>query len=292
MHSHAENPNNNPRLRTVIETDVSAGSGSPDAPESDKAPEKKSRKPLVIALSSIAGVALAAGIGMGLSANQAPQSAPTTETSADPTDTAEPTPEQTATPELTVEDIEIQAGLSAEQVGQAIIQRFDDWRNEGGSDKALYDEWIDTDLSNGEFTLAKAEGYAAIYAEALYVEGWQSHEDLKGNYEFNVRVNAETLEINLKTSNLTSNPALINPDDLEPYQRNIIFDGAREISSGDGTRVIEIDYYESNNADKNRAGEAFSQQTADFGQPTGRFTMTLVTVDGVERIAQTEVGSR
>ncbi len=279
-----------PHLKHVSAPERPAGSMSTPTPEAGRSPEKKSRKGLIIGVTSgIAGATLAAGAVMGLNAaNQAeaPSTQPTAEAPADP---SEPSPEAPASAELTVEQVEIQAGLSAEQVGQTIIERFDDWQNAGTNDPAIWNEWrsMPLEMTTGEFVVGKAEAFGAVYAQALYVDGWEAQEDLVRNYDFGVRTNANTLEMNLKTSNPTD-----NPEDLQGFQRNIKFESAREVSIGDGTRVIEIDFSESNNADQNRAGEAFGPETATFGQPTGRFTMTLVTVNGVERIAQTAVSER
>lgn len=285
-----------PRHRHVIAPERTPGvSTPPPAPERGTSREKKSKKGLVIGLTSgIAGAALAAGAIMGISAaNDVPRTEPTAEASGDLSqpNTSE---EQPTSPELTVEQLEIPTGLEVEQVGQTIIERLDSWQNAGTNDpavrQALRDARLTEGKTTGEFVTAKAEAYGAIFAAALYVDGWEARGDLVQNDQFNRDVNASTLELNLKTSNPDE-----NPDDLEPFQRNIHFVDARELSSEgvpgeDGyTRVIEIDFSESNNADRNRAGEAFAPETATFGTPQGRFTMTLVTVNGVEKIAASSV---
>lgn len=266
-------------------------------------PPKRSRRGLVIGgiAAGTAGVLLAGGLALGLNSGEKPadpnEGGPVAEGPANPGEEAPTAPEM-----ITVEQLEIPAGLETEQVGQLIIDRFDDWRNAGTNDVNVYTEWQDLplDASTGDFVTAKAEEYGTIYADALYIDGWQNnHEDLIDNYKFGLKVNANTLEINLKTSYYDGiSLDMQNSEDLEGFQRHISFEDAREISSEgtpgeDGyTRVVEINYTESNNADRNRAGEAFAPETASFGNPQGRFTLTLVTAGGVEKIAATSVTTR
>lgn len=256
----------------------------PSDPNDTVPAPRKSRRGLVIggiAAAATLPIALAGALYYGsIQGEKAPvpnEGGPIAEGPADPGEEVPNTPEQ-----LTVEQLQIPAGLEAQQVGQLIIERFDSWQNAGTNDPAIYAEWRAAgveNMSTGDFVTAKAEEFAAIYRSALYVEGYAYD-------SFDVAVNANTLELNL----LTSNPNM-NPKDLEAYQRNVSFDAAREVSSEgtpgqDGyTRVIEVDYTESNNADRNRAGEDFGQETASFGTPKGTYTLTLVTQNGTEKIA-------
>jgi len=271
-----------PRIRHVIAPERGVDMSEPGPGSTPE--KKKSKKGLVVGLTSgLAGAAIAAGAIIGINAGaEPPRSQPTAETPVDPN--GEVLPEQPSSPELTVEAVEIPAGLPVEEVGALLIDRFDAWQNHGTNDEAVDRERTTAGLQNvsmGDFVTGKAEEYAAIYAAALYVQDWQSREDLVKNYDFGVRVNASTLELNLKTNDPVYG-------DEEAFQRNIHFEGAREISSGDGTRVIEIDYTESINADRNRVGEAFGLDYANFSPQPAGFRMTLVTIDGRERIAATE----
>lgn len=262
-----------------------------DDPERPQAP-KRSRRGLrigaiaaAVAVPVVAAGALAfGGLNQGDKEAGLDNGGPVAEGPANPGEEAPATPE-----ELTAEQLEIPAGLETEQLGQLIIDRFDSWQNAGTNDPAIYSEWRAAGVNNvstGDFVTAKAEEFAAVYRPALYVEGYVYD-------DFDVEVNANTLELNL----LTSNPEM-NPEDSEAFQRNVSFDEAREISSEgtpgkDGyTRVIEIDYTESNNANLNRAGEDFAPETASFGTPKGTYTLTLVTQNGTEKIASMSATAR
>lgn len=273
---------------------------SPAPQDPNNQPMTKNKRGLIIGgiAAGTAGVLLAGGLALGLNSGEKPadpnEGGPVAEGPANPGEEAPATPE-----ELTAEQLEIPAGLEAKQVGETIINRLNDWQNGGTNDVAVYTEWQDLplDATTGDFVTEKAKEYGAVRADALYIEGWENHEDLVNNYDFNVSVNANTLELNLKTSYYEGvSLNYQDPSDLEGFQRNINFEDAREISSEgtpgeDGyTRVVEIDFNETINADQNRVGEDFGQAYADFIQGSkGRFTMTLVTVNGVEKLAATSV---
>jgi hypothetical protein len=247
------------------------------SPESSKTPEKKkSRRGLYVAIGSVAGLAIAGGaIFAGIAANQAPQSQPTAEASADPSQEAidknEPLPSEAA--------LEIPAGLSAQEVGTTLIERYDTWNNAGSNNQTIIDDWLNSpdDVSTGDYVTARAQEYAKTFAAALYIPDWDApglHPDLVKDDNAQVAINANTLEDNLKTSDPSNG-------DIEPYRNILTVDAVRQTSSGDGTRVIEVDYTQSSNADQNRVGEEFGAGAAS----SGTYVFTLVTVDGTERIA-------
>jgi hypothetical protein len=255
------------------------------APQPPSPNKKKSRKGIVIGVTGgVAGAAIAAGAIMGINLGvEPPKSDPTTEA---PAETNEPSPEETWSPEVTVADLEIPAGLETEAVGELIIQRYDEWRNAGTDNDRIESDWRDFSGSTGDFVDGIAAQYAPLYTEALYISDWKARPDLVHDQDFGVRANASTLEMNL----VTNDPAY---GDLEAFHRNISFDAAREISNAGTSRVIEIDYTESNNADKNRVGEEFgTEYEGNFGRPMGTITMTLATVGGVEKIAAVTVTAR
>lgn len=272
---------------------------SAPTPEAGPPLKRQSGRGFAIGLvAGVTGAAVAAVVIVGLnSVNSVPNAQSVAETPAD--GRPSPTPETPSEnePPLSTQDVVIRAGLGAEEVGQLLIERFDDWHNAGTNDPAVYNEWRSApiDQTTGDFADAKAEQFAALFAAALYIDGWNdsaNHPDLVKDYEFGIAVNASTLEINLITTNIEGDIDASHPADVVPFQRNILYDSAREISRGEGTRVIRIDYTESNNADQNRAGEAFAPEAATFGQPQGTMTLTLVTVDGNERIAAIMFSSR
>lgn len=247
--------------------------------------ERKSRKRFVIGGAAfLAGAAVVAGSVMGISAlNNAPEKSEH-ETSA-PSDPSE-SPEAPWSPEVTVKDLEIPAGLSAEATGKLIIERFDAWQNAGTDNKRVLDDFMAYNGPTADFVHSVTDQYAAPYADALYVDGWQSHVDLAKERDFYVDLNTGVLNLNLVTSDPSNG-------DEEPFQRSLTFDAAREVSSDGGSRVLQIDYTESNNADKNRVGEKFdTEKIGEFGERKGTWTITLVTIDGVEKIAATSSSLR
>lgn len=280
-----------PNIKYVIAPERPVGSMSAPSPELGRTPEKRSRKGLIIGLSSgIAGAAIAAGAIMGLNAaSEAPSTQPTAEAPADPsaplspeTDKNEPLPSEL--------ELEIPAGLSAEEVGALIIDRYDAWNNAGGNNQQIIDGWHDRpeSMSTGDYVAARAQEYSSYFAGALYVEGWDTpglYPDLVKNFEVHVGMNTYTLEQNLKTSDPDSH------GDEAPYRLSNALDGAREVSKDGDTRVIAIDFTESSNASQNRVGEELGGDNA-VQVPRWTYVVTLVTVDGTERIAAIDLASR
>lgn len=256
---------------------------TPQDQEHALAPEvkRKSRRGLIIGLTGgLAGAALAASAIIGINvANQSPHSGPVAEAPADP---SEVTPETSEPGELLPADmkLEIPAGLSAEELGQTFIDRYNAWGEAGSNYAAIVDEQNEAGLKNismGEFVTSKAQEFAPYFADALFVSDWQDRPDLVDTYDALIRINAHRLELNIKTSN----PAY-GDEEAWSYVRAV--DAVHEITSDGATRTLEIDFTDTNNADKNRVGEDFALEDAVISAPSGTWTVTFETIDGTERI--------
>lgn len=289
---------------------------SPSQPKVEQAPQpiilpeeiieveakKKPRKgPVIGAISGLAGLAIGIASFVGINSLNEEKEGPIKE---EPVATAPVTPGEGSgeeepvvnTPETPVSgeqlpadmDLEIPAGLTSEELGQVFIDRYNAWGEAGSNNKAINDESITAEGNNvsmGEFVTGKATEFAPYFADALFISDWQSRPDLTNFYEASTRSNAHQLELNLKTSD----PAF---GDQEAWSYISTVDTVREISSDGITRTIEIDYTDSNNADKNRVGENFGLEDVVITVPNVTRTVTFETVDGNERIVATSVVSR
>lgn len=281
-----------PRINYVIAPEWSTGSMNMPTPEPEKAPEKKSKKGLLIGITAgLAGAAVAAAAIMGVNASgETPQTQPTAEAPADPREVVPEAPEVPAAGELLPADMDLDllAGLSSEELGQAFIDRYNAWGEAGSNNAAILDEQstaAGNNISMGEFVTGKAQQFAPYFADLLFVPDWRDRPDLVNTYESRIEINAHRLELNIKTSN----PAF---GDEEAWSYVSTVDAVREVASDGTTRTLEIDFTDSNNAEKNGVGEDFAFEDEVITVPYGTRTVTFVTVDGVERIAATSVTSR
>lgn len=247
---------------------------------------RKPRRGLIIGLTGgLAGAALAASAIIGINvASQPPHSEPVAEAPADP---SEVIPEVTEPGELLPADmnLEIPAGLSAEELGQAFIDRYNAWGEAGSNNAAINDESSEAsgrNVSMGDFVTGKAQEFAPYFADALFVSDWQDRPDLVDTYDALIRINAHRLELNIKTSN----PAY-GDEEAWSYVRAV--DAVNEITSDGTTRTLEIDFIDTNNADKNRVGEDFALEDAVIAAPRGTWTVTFETIDGTERMTANSI---
>jgi hypothetical protein len=181
-------------------------------------------------------------------------------------------------PEITVEDVEIQAGLETQDLGKAIIDRLDTWINAGTDNEQIADDSLGTNTE--VFAASIASQYRTIYSEGLFVADMANNAELKNVADVHEELNANVLMDNLATTN----PEL----DKESFHRSMDFVIAREVDDGDNdpsTRTLEIDFIESNNAANNRVGEAFDIGAGTFGTPKGTFTVDLKVEDDTEKIS-------
>lgn len=237
------------------------------------APRKKLSRGWKVAITVVGLLVVVGGaVGITLILNQTPGE-PVAEAPVDPSN---PNAPGVGAGELLPNqmELEIPVGLSAEELGKTFIDRENAWLNAGTDNQKIFDDRTEAGLDNipmGEFVTKLATEFAPSFADALYVEGWESRPDIVDHhYQPFIELNASILERNLKTSN----PAFNDGKDAYHYTRTI--DAVREISSDSTTRVIEVDFTDSNNSEV-------------ISAPYGTYTLTFVTVDGTERIAALSV---
>lgn len=216
-------------------------------------PEKKKRKGLMIGLSAgAAGVALAAGGFLGISAaNQPPQSEPVptspAETPGADTETQNPAPVETN--ELTVEQLEIPAGLDAETLGKTIVEeRFSDWVN-AGADDSLMDKAIDAGEGWDTLLPKIADENEQVFAAALFESGWET--DANDTHDVNSFRDTNLSILQWYVATAWSGDE--KPENIEGFRSWMTVDEVTEISSDGTTRTIDVAYTDHDNSDKNSA---------------------------------------
>lgn len=288
-HSVSEkNFNHNLHISTVIAPEAPTQTGGAPSSEITRNPNNKKRNRILGAAGVVAGgAALATSLFVGINSlnqNQG-EEAPTGVETSEPVDSEPSTKTEKLPGEL---DLSIPAGLDTEDVSIVVLQRFNSWSNAGGNNQELYDEWRETTDQAIDFAGPKAEEFAPIFADALFIEDWRSNPELAEHVEDRIEFNTNILTYNLATGN--------PENDKVPFTTTLNFADAREISSDETTktRVIEIDARDTNNADMNRVGE-FEGQTAEDVRikiPELTITVTLVTVGDEERIASIAIAAR
>ncbi len=247
-------------------------------PRPEQTPEKKrSKKGLMIGIGSgLAGAAIAAGAVMGINAAaEAPQSQPTAEAPADPSAPEAPTdssPETPVSPELTVEQLEIPAGLSAEELGKLVVaDRFTAWRNAGARED-LNKRSAAENIAWADLLPRMAGENRDLFAEALFVPDWQLDTNLSVVAEAFSDINLNTLEGYVATEWSQDT----KPENIEGYRSWYTVDSSRELSKSDSERIVEVKWSLHDNSDLN---------TRDPLKVTaGTYTMTFRTVDNVEKM--------
>lgn len=164
--------------------------------------------------------------------------------------------------ELTVEALEIPAGLSAEEVAPIITNRIDTWVMTG-ADAQARERRIASGLGTEQFQQQEAAKNAEVFAEALFIPGWQNDPTLARVVEYHTELNMTYIR------NVLGNIARDEP----LFEERSEYVGVREIevATEDGSRTLEIDFDEVDN----------------YTPEPYRWTMfvTLKVVDGVERIS-------
>lgn len=261
---------------------------TPESPapllDAHEAPAKKNRKGLLIGLGATgAGIALAAGAVFGVNAlNQAPKTEPTAAAPADPSETpAEASPP--ASPEVqtfTAEQLEIPAGLDAETLGKTIVaDRWSEWLNAGATNEL---RWAAHDVNESwdEFLPKMVDNNREVFADALYVPGWQSNENLLKDITTTRNANLANLQWYVATAWSGDQ----KPQNKEGYRSWLTVELVQELEDHvDETRTIEVTYSNANNSTMN---------DGPAPDPGGIFTITTKVVDGKEKIAEVHLRSR
>ena len=274
----------NPEIKTVI-LDSPAGTSEAPRPETTpstpETPRFTKKQKLIAAL---AGGALLAGgaFGLGLAANsgEKPAEAPAnTSEPVDPVEPVEPAPvEEPTTPEvdtISVEALEIPAGLNAEELAKVIVEdRFTDWDNASATQN-LFNKVIEENKSWNELLPEIAAQNRDIFAESLYVSGWEQDPELAQNVEAKAESNLAVLGNYVQTAFKTDGPA------VEAYYIDTVVKSASESSGENGERILTIDVGQTDNREQN--------QITTTELRDARYIITLIEENGKEKIANIEV---
>lgn len=182
---------------------------------------------------------------------------------------------ETSTPEtgLTIEQVEIPAGLDAQTLGTMLLDRYDDWSN-AGTDDSLTEEvrGIGWDALFAKVT----EENKAIYANALFVEGWESNPTLSSAVEAQTRTNYGTLQQFALTA-WSDDEA--NKEGYENWLEAVA--PIKEFPIDSTSRTLEISYQNNSNSDMNLGPDASIDK--------GIITVTLTNADGTEKISDINI---
>jgi len=200
---------------------------------------------------------------------------PTTSASETPSTTETAAPVETEDNyEQLVSSIEIPAGLSAQELGEAFMDRYTEWANAGSStpeeQDALWEGWYAYTESVSQYCDEVAAENKDAFAEALYTPGWESNPALVQYVDGLEDVNSVTLEMYIATAKSTG-------------ASNFRFeaDAVSEIVNSDGSRTLTIEY----------TGHRVNYSTNNDPEH-GVYTVNFQTVDNTEKIAEITVVSR
>ncbi len=238
---------------------------SPDFPrQPEQGPNHSWRKRIIAIAAGVAVVATAGFVGIEATAgNSAPKkSDKASSASSKPTKSPEAT--ATAKPEaLTVQSVEIPAGLSPVDTGKAFISRLSDW-NMAGATPENRDAWYAAGGTDA-YALQIAAKNGAIYAEALFGKNWQSDPKISryvlGNGQPNSSAeasNADDIQLWFDTS------TGMDKRDIQAFRTSYdVPDGGVTILSQTANSVSErITMIQTNNASYNRADQIASGTSA------------------------------
>ncbi|MCU1580021.1 MAG: hypothetical protein JWP19_2225 [Rhodoglobus sp.] len=270
---------NNPNIRTAIAPERSVGMSAPTL-EPDKAPDKKSRRGLYVAIGSIAGLAIAGGaVFGGIAASQVPASQPTAEAPADPT--AVPSAEATNSAELlTPEDLVLPESLTPEQLGTAFVQdRLSTWEMAGAIPENE-NKWVTSDTFLDETSNKNGD----LIADAIMVPNWRDIPALATWVAGEKQSNAGSIDNFFKTFDSGQSA------DVEPYNRGITAGATSVVSQDNTTLVIATEGTEFTNSDKNRIGTTLAgPNTASINGNKILVTTTFVVLNGTWRISAVSI---
>jgi hypothetical protein len=228
-------------------------------------PEKEwFNRPRKIAAFVLAGVVFI-GIAIAASCTNQSKDKPTgmltptpTEQGGSPTPSASPEISPTSSAEIlpTVESLEFDAkGLSSpELLIQTWVDRQTAWYNSGATPenaRAAVDGYNTMTLP--EYAAKVSSDYDGIFIDALFPSDWQSNQILADIVDRTTKVHTNTLMLYFKTFDNT-------PEDQEAYKRGVKYVQTNSVTSNaDGSVSIKYTEHAWDNSDKNRAGEALTQ---------------------------------
>lgn len=249
-------------------------------PTSTETASKKRRTGLWVGAGA-AGVALAVGAVLGLNKmNEAPEAVPTAAAPADPSEAA-PTPEATITPEavpVTVESLEIPAGLDAETLGKTLVgDRFSAWANAGASAELRMDR-LEANQSWDAFLPTVVEQNKAVFAEALFVPGWQQDDKLVSFVDGSGRANLSILSAYVGTA-WNSDEVPANKEGYRQWEEVQSVTEVPDADPNDNTRTLDVTVVTKDNAKNNTV-------TSPLNGSATTYTVTVEQIDGKEKISK------
>lgn len=172
--------------------------------------------------------------------------------------------------EAKIEKLEIPAGLDTVSLGGAIIDRLNQWANDG-SNQALYDRFMaaPSGTSIEDVSAEIAAGNREAYAVALFGEGYQGHPSVATYVNQSEGVNRDTVAAYGGTE---WNDQATNSEGYRSW-RELLAPYAQLISEDGGVRKYVFDYDFHDNADKNIVDEG----TLPKG---GKLFVTVEAIDG------------
>ena len=275
--------NNDERLRYAIAPLERPTTGVIPPTETDKKPEKKkgiSKRNKIIA--AAAAVAVAVGAGAYAISNQGEKPAETPTSNSGPQNPGEEvpvTPEEPNTGELLPSemDLEIPAGLSDEELAEVTVERLVSWSNAASDNEEIHSDWVSFEGETVDYATSVSQDNATYFTESLFVDGWESNENLAFVANANTNINSLALYLNLVTSNPENG-------DIEPYRIKEDIQSVNTLNKDETGRTLEIITLSSNNSDQNRALELASGSVETSPYET-YLKITYVTVNGKEKIA-------
>lgn len=222
------------------------------------------------AIGALSSVALTGCAAQNVDAKSAPSASTSAEaSSASPSETA---PSQ-AEIDAKVTSLEIPAGLDTVALGSAIIDRLNQWANDG-SDASL-EQRIDNEVPQGKSLEEIAAEIAAenreVYAVALFGENYRAHPSVATYVNQSEGVNRDTVAAYGGTE---WNDKATNSEGYRSW-RELLTPYAYLLSDEGGARKYVFDYDFHDNADKNLVKEG----TLPKG---GKLFVTVETVNGVD----------
>ncbi len=189
--------------------------------------------------------------------------------------------------EYTVENLEVKAGLSAEEWAQQVFaDHYTEWEMAGAT-PGLHEEMVSdpgTTDASGTTTLhgsqyfadQAAAKYTPIFAEALFVPM------NAGNTGLAAYISREQQGEASNVNNWLATYKSGDARDVEPFRYWITVTDATQLSATPEMRIIRVDGVEHDNSAENRVGK---EDVDQLNGATFSFTVQTTIADGVEKIA-------
>jgi hypothetical protein len=258
-----------------------------DRSDRNPAPEKrkmsKRNKAFIFGASALAaGGAIFGGVA---ALNQAPESTPTSQS--DPGEEAPTGNEGTNGGEVEQQTTvaEISAGLDAETFADTLIEdRYNDWEMAGATD-ATNTAFLASPLNSSDFAKEVAAEQAPLYADALFVDGYEDIAPLAANFKGQQDGNAHTLDNWLITYESGDSA------DIAPYEINLTVNenGVTVTDETETSRTLEIMVTWNDNRSQNRIGTDYLSTNPDLNGHVYKYIVTTQIANGSEKIADIDI---